>query len=516
MDLLRDILRLNRFLLALGFLLVATGCTRTLDQCGGPTLNLAQIENLRKTLFTGGPTAALVVPNPIDATGNAMETATDSRLGLFDLGFILPDLLSSTRLESSLVKVRIAAITDALSTLATPSSSGSFAFAISDVHYSETMAYHGVTSIMKYVEALGFSYDQTRPLYVLAQTTQAGESASFVNAYFQNNTLDPSQPRIMRMIGNSAFAPGQDRDMYWHESGHFANESVSHEIGIDRAGEEGAFYTDGAAIHECMADIIAESLANKGYIGKWINRNFKSDGTPLRSAIDTGSELQYSQVATQDNTGTYPERYKVAEWCTRALWQIRQQFVKEDPNAGSVFSDRLFLSAVSILPKDASLTQFHDALVTADQQLHCGLHADSIDDAFTSRGFELNPSQLSSGMTIQYQAVGEDASGNQATLAAGGTVSFTLQIANPNPGIAHNVRVILESETANFQVTTYMQGYGDLPQGKTAIVGNSGLPLSFSVSGQLDSTAAVGAGQVRYRLRVLSDNAPEVDKEGTL
>ncbi len=516
MDFQRDIRRVIRFFIFVGLIALASGCTRTLDQCGGPKLNLSQISQLRKTLFSSGPMAALVVPNPMDATGNPAVLATDTRLSQFDYGFNLPDLLNPNRLESAFLKIRISSISDAASLLAVAGSNG-FAFSVTDVHYSETMAYYAVTSIMKYVQALGFSYNQTRPVYVLAQTTEQGHDANYVNAYFENNTLDPSQPRVMRMIGKTDFSPGQDRDMYWHETGHFANESVSHEIGIDRAGEEGAFYTDGAAIHECMADIIAESLANKGYIGKWINRNFTKDGSALRSAMDTASnKMTYSQVMNQDNTGTYPERYKVAEWCTRALWQIRQQFVKEDPNAGQVFSDRLFLSAVSLLPKDASMAQFHEALVSADEQLHCGLHANSIDNAFTSRGFEISPSKLKTGLTIQAQAVGEDSSGNQTALSSGGTVAFALTVTNPNSETAHNVRVVLESQSAGFQVITYLQGYGDLPAGKSAIVGNGSLPLSFSVSGQIDSSVPTGIGQIHYRLRVLSDNAPEVDKDGTL
>jgi hypothetical protein len=498
-------------LLALGALVfIAASCARNED-CGGPQLNLAQIDLLRQTTGGVGPTAGVIAPNPLDASGIATISLSDSRVDNYQKAVQLPSLLSPTRLESDVLKIRIHAQSDDVATLAAPDSSGRFVFRASDVHYSEVLAYHSVHSISSYVQSLGFSYLKDRPLYILVRSQSANASSDTVNAYFENNYLNPSLPRLMHMVGDTNYAPGVDRQMYWHESGHWANESVSNQIGIDRAGDMGARYTEGAALHEAMADIIAESLANQSNIGDWVNLNFSgvTPGTPLRSAVDTANNtLTFQKVGTQDNTGAYPERYAVAEWITRVLWEIRAQFVKEDTSHGSVFADRLFLSAVSLLGKDTSISQFRDALVQADSQLHCGIHGKSINSAFVSRGFASSPAKISTALKLTNQAVTDSASGTR-------NITFDTTISNSNSQVARNVRLVLESLDSRFHPVVYMQGFGDIPAGSSAIVGTGGLSGDYSVSGTVDSS--VGAGtSIRYRLTVQVENGPSTVQEGVL
>lgn len=486
--------------------LLVSACTRELPECAGPQLSVSKIEALRKTLFSSGTPAKLAVPNPIDATQDDLARASDPEVTRALEGFNLQGLLNSGRLDNSLLKIRISSIDDDLSSLARPNSSGEYAFAVTDVHYSEAMAYYATQSIKSYVEALGFTYVTSRPLYVLVRAATEGGDEQ-VNAFYEHNSLDPSAPRVMKLFGNTEFAPGMDRDMYWHEMGHFANESVSREVGIDASVDHGAIYSEAAALHECMADFIAESLSGKPYIGKWINRNFEpnSPGKPLRSAVDSsGNRIVYDAVSTHDASSESPERYEVAEWCTRALWELRTQLVAEDGQLGAALADRLTLTAMSQLKKDTSFKEFHRALLSADEQLHCGLHKRSIREAFVGRGFDENPDEMKEPLSLSASPI-------KGTNTAYDEYAFRFRITNSSGVTARNVRIRVESQSAALLPTTYMQSFGDLPPGRSIVVGDSGLPLDFSVYASVDPSSTA---RLKYRLRVMVDNGPETVKDG--
>lgn len=508
----------KKHLVLLSFLFLFSGCATELPECDGPKIDLAQVKSLRKTLFTSGPRAALVVPNPIDATGNPTVSASDSSLSREIEGFFLPDTLSK-KLENSFLKVRIKDLNDDLSTLAFPNAQGDYVFPLSDVHYSETMAYYSVSSMIHYVESLGFSIVRSRPLYIMVRS-ESDDGSDIVNALYSHNYLDPSLPRTMRLYGSGQFSPGIDRDMYWHEFGHFFNESVSQETGIDYAADSGAYFTEASALHECLADYLAESVGNKGDIGKWIARNFSDipAGKALRSAVPIEDDLNtFENVSTYDGTEKNLDRYRMAEWCTRVLWDLRSQFVSEDPGGGAIFSDRLIYSAVSLLKRDTSMAQFRAALDTADQQLHCGFHAKSIDKAFESRGFPATPQKMESKLSIQGSAVGVNTSNGQSTLGnpmAGGEVAFQFRISNATGTTARNVRVLLESDDPLLIPVTYLQGYGDLPSGQSIVVGQGGLSLGYSVFGSIDSGARVK--KIPFRLRVRLENGPDSVFQGEI
>jgi len=488
-------------------LVLPVSCTRELTDCGGPPVDLQKISAIKKTLFSAGPRAALVVPNPID-TREATKVYT------------LADLSDPESLESSFIKIRLHSLQDDRSVLAHPNSAGEYSFSISDPHYSEVMGYYSVTAIMKYVEAIGFPTVKTRPLYVVVRD-QEKEGSQVVNATYAHNYLSPSLPRVLRLYGDTAFAPGIDRDMYWHEFGHLNNESVSREIGFDFATEMGAVYTEGSALHECLADAIMQSLGDKSFIGKWIARNLQgfAVGAPLRSAVDTAqSVLDFPSVAQNDGRGAKPERYEVAEWCTRVLWDIRAQFVKEDEKGGAVFYDRLFLTALSLTSKDTSFREFYGSMLKADEELYCGFHQRSIRNAFEQRGFKESPPTLSQPLTLQARAVGVQAtqSGEQtATVTPGMELAFVFVLSNPNSEVARNVRLILESRSSTLHPTLYMQGFGDLRPGQSISVGDTGFGLDYSVRGEVDRDTSRGRA-IRYRLRVLTDNGPETIRDGEI
>jgi hypothetical protein len=503
------------FMLTLATILSTTsGCSRELTECNGPELDKDELLGLRQTLFTSGPRAFLVVPNPIDATNSISIEANDSRLDKVVDGFFLPDLLSPSRLETDFLKVRINSINDDLSILAQPNAQGNFDFAIDDVHYSEVMAYHSLSAMMRYVETLGFGLVKSRPLYVMVRAKEEdGSEPQSVNAIYTHNYLNPSKPRTLHLFGNTPYAPGMDRDIYWHEFGHYLNESVSRETGIDFAGDSGAIFTEGAAIHECLADYLSESVGNKGYIGRWIARNFSNvkAGDPLRSAEGKPDDMNdFHSVSTFSVDGKNLDRYRMAEWCSRVLWDIRSQFAKEDGTTGSLFADRLMFSAVSLLKKDSSVSEFRSALVKADKSLHCGLHRRSIEKAFEVRGFSQSGS-LSAPLTLKAAPI--KLSAEEAGLQQGsGFFSFAVTISNPNGEKARNVRLILETVDGKFSPTTYLQGYGDLAAGGVIRIGTQdGLDSVYSVMG-----IAPRGASVRYRLRVRIENGPESILEGKL
>ncbi len=507
----------NLISMLIAFALLLNACGNS--GCEGPTLDVSKLSMLRTRGLQSstGPEGFLILPNPIDATNSATASVVDAKI--IDAGgiFSLLGLSAPGRLDNSFLKVRIKDLSDALSTLAAPNSSGDFKFKPDNIHYSEVMAYRSVTAIQAYVEALGFSVVKTRPLYVMVQA--AGSTSKDVNAFYDHAYLNPKSPRTIKLYGASQYAPGADQDMYWHEFGHLFNESVTGERGMDYAGDTGAIWTEGSAIHECLADYLSESVSDKPYIGKWIARNLDGykAGDPLRSAQ---GPMDFRTVATADGTGARPERYEVAEWCTRVLWDIRKNFVAEDAEAGALKSDRMIYSAVSLLKRDTSFAQFQSALQNADEELHCGGHTDAINEAFENRGFIEadtldNPLKLTAApVTVK---VSDSGTVSAASPGPGVTVVFNVQIQNANSQVARNVRLKLEPKDAKLIALTYQQGYGDLAAGKTIAVGTggAGLGVDFSVAGEIDSTARAGQ-RIPYRLRLIPENGTETVFEGEL
>lgn len=502
--------------IGLGLSLVLVSCGG--ENCDGPAMDYAKLRSLLQGKKENRPFGYLVIPNPIEASQNASARADSEETENLLRAYSLPDLTSPKRLENAFIKIRIRSIKDSLSELASPNSKGEFSFKLRDIHYSEVMAYHSVMLIQRYVEALGFSIVKSHPFYVMVRAESSDGNKRSINAIYDHNYLNPNLPRTMKLFGDTPFAPAMDQDIFLHEFGHLLNESVSHEEGIDFAGDSGATYTEAAALHECLADYLAESFSDRPHIGRWLARNldgFKA-GAPLRQAVD-GSEarLAFKDVGFFDGRASIPERYQVAEWCTRVLWSIRQILVSRDKEGGRFRSDRLMFSAVSLLQHDTSFSRFREALLETDQKLFCGQHQDGIARAFEERGFVVRPPALSSPLEFKASPLSLDKDGKSLKPTAGKSITFSLHIANHTEQTARNVRVRLESEESLLVPTTYMQAYGDMPPASELKITTKGpLNLDFSVQGELDSNAL--GRRVRYRLRLLTENAPDRVLEGEL
>ncbi len=486
--------------------------------CEGPPLELESLRNLKtQGISAPGPRSYLVLPNPIDATSNPAATVSDSKTLESGNIFNLTNLLVPNRLDNAFLKVRVRTINDALSSLAAPNNAGDFNFQPQDIRYSQTMAYRSLSTIQAYVEGLGFSVVKSRPLFVMVQAE--GSTSQDVNAFYDHAYLNPSAPRTIKLYGSSSFAPGVDQDMYWHEFGHLFNESITGERGIDFAGDNGAIWTEGSALHECLADYLSESASDKDYIGKWIARNIGGfrPGDPLRWASDrNGRPLDFAAVARADGTGAKPERYEVAEWCTRVLWDIRQSFIEDYGSDGPTISDRFVFSAASLLGRDSGIAQFRDALLSANEDLHCGGYGEVINDAFEKRGF-VKPEALAGPLAVTGTAVTVRVNGTsiQPTPPAPGvSVVFSVRIQNPFPSVARNVRMKLSSSSPLLITKIYQQGLGDLEAGRTINVGSlGGLPSTFSVLGEIDSRATPGSA-IPYTLTIMTENGPDAVVRG--
>ncbi len=503
---------------AIAFALAGCGSASS-GGCEGPALDFTSLQLLKKGAKLTGTAnpgkAFIVLPNPIEATKNGLATADSQAVQNAISGFLISNLLSPTRLESEFVKIRQSTLTDDASLLAQSDSNGNFEFKVSDPHYWETMAYFSINSEMGYLEALGFKFVRSRPLFVMvkAKSTKGNNSP---NAYYDHAYFSPNQPRTIRLFGEGEFAPGIDADMYRHETGHFFNESVSAEVGFDFAGDAGAYFTQGAAIHEAFADYAAMTIGEKPNVGKWVTRSIEgfSPGQPLRSAVDTGRYLIYQDIAYADPLGNSPERYKMAEWLTRILWALRDGFIKERGVRGAINADLLMYSSLSLLKRDSSLVDLRAAMIVADAKLYCGGHAEAIQNEFEKRGLTAAPPAVTEKISITTQPVGIGSDGKPiTTIQPGNQVAFAIQLRNTDRVTARNVRVKLESVDSKLIPAAYMQGYGDLAAGQSLNVGNGGWPLDAAVTANVDSRAARGT-QVKFRLRVLVENGPDQITEG--
>jgi hypothetical protein len=504
----------NQSLLSLlcGALAILTAsCGRLVTECGGTPLNTERLSLIENAAFQSNSKAFLITPNPLDATGNLSVQSLDSSLGSILDPFSLIGLNTSRFLENSFLKVRINSRADGYEQLATPNSQGEFRFQVSDVHYGESMAYHSLTAIQTYVEELGFQTDRTRPLYVMVKAEGTTTDPNDVNAYYDHHRFNPELPRELKLFGETPHAPRQDRDIYWHEFGHYFLESITLARGIDNSGDLGAAFSEGAAIHECLADYTAESLSGRGYIGRWIAKNFPNDfpnGAPLRTAEDKSDGFDlYNKVNQFESTGGNLDRYRLAEWCSRVLWDIRSQMVNENSDEGRFYADRAILGAASFLKKDTSLSDLKSALLVADEELNCGIHKRSIATAFSSRGYPSEIPQLSQPLTLRASLIWRN---NQP-----GQFSLSFVISNPNSDSAKNVRLVLEPLDARITTVIPQQGYGDLGASKSITVGQNGaLPIEYSVQGWVNTDQNYRGA--RFIIRVQIENGPETVLQGAL
>ena len=310
-----------------------------------------------------------------------------------------------------------------------------------------------------------------------------------------------------------------DRDMYWHEFGHLFNESASRESKFDFAGDNGAVFTEGSALHECLADYLNYTMSGVPTIGRWLARNlpeFKA-GEPLRTALDKNDgKSVFKSVITNDKAGN-PERYTVAEWCTRVLWDIHEKFVESDPEQGSFLADRLVYSAVSLLKKDSSIQNFYQNLLSADDNLYCGENSGNIEKAFESRGYNADPDGLGSpiALTADPVAMSSNTSTPASNFDATASVGFAVTIKNTSSVTARNVRLRLESSDPALHIVVYQQGYGDLPAGKSLSIGEGALGYDSSLSAEIDSNAPHGR-PISYRVVVEADNGGRNLVEGSI
>ncbi len=518
----RVALHIRIFCLLFGVLLLAS-CGSESASCEGPTLDFTALTAYKKgTRLSGASSNAkgfVVLPNPMEATRNNLATATSSATQAALAGFQLSNLLSPSRLESEFVKIRQQSITETISNFAKPDANGNYKFDLTDKRYWETMAYTSIEAEIAYFEGLGFKFVRSRPLFVMVNAKSSEGESSSPNAFYNHGYFSPDQPRTIQLFGEGDFAPGMDADMYRHEMGHFLNESVSAEVGFDFAGDSGAYFTQGAAMHEAFADLAAMSIGDKPNVGKWVARGIQgfAPGQPLRSAIDSGSRFMvYQDVSFANAKGSSPERYQMAEWITRVLWGIRAKIIAErGADKGPINSDLLMYSGLSLLKRDASVTDLRNAIVKADQKLYCGGHGEMIKAEFEKRGFTTDPPPVTEPITITAQPAGLKNGQAAAAISPGGEVSFTVSLTNSDRVVARNVRVRLESADRYLIATTYQQGYGDLAAGQSISVGNNGWPLASAVVGRIDSRAPRGS-QIRFKLRVLIDNGPSQVFDGSI
>ncbi len=495
--------------IALSFVgLVYLRCSTELTECAGPMLDVPTLRSMRQNFFAlgGSQKASLVYPNPILATGNIAIEATSSELTRAVRLFSIGNLIASDRLESDFVKIRATAIDSPPS--AKPDPQGIYQYSITDPRYSEVLQYYSVAGLLNYVERLGFKINKSKPLYVLVSVAETGGSP---NAFYEHNSFTGKAYREIRFVGTGSYRPSVDATIGLHEVTHNIIENASYERGIDSDGERLAMATHGSFIHEGVADVLADSIIDQPAVGSWLARNFNDIalGDPLRSAVDRpGKTLDYQTVMENDGSGKRPERYEVAEWLSRVLWDIRQAFLGEDSESGAIFFERLMLTGLGHLYENTSLREFRDALIKTDEQMHCGLHRRSISRAFSGRGFQPNPPDLKEPLALQARPVGLTNQNGQfqiVNLAPGIEGSFEITLTNPNSVVADDVRIRLESSGPFLHIQTPGQGLGNLAAGKTITIGSRGLSFLYSVGFLVDSGAPRGS-VIPYTLRVSTGN----------
>lgn len=462
----------------------------------------AASENTATTATTG----VAVYPDPFLATGTTSFTTDSLRIAGKLIGFSLIGLPDPARLENSVIKVFRRTTSDAPFT---PTAANNTFYAdVEAPAYSGVVVYHSLMSLYSYVHALGFSVCDNRLLHTFVR---AGSASDPANAFYDNKPFSQTSPRTIHYYGRDRFHPAASMQTTLHEGMHDVIECITARRGIDDRTDRGAPPGEPSGIHEFGADGIAMALTERDSIFEWLNLSDPSlaAGTPARDGLDRKNRLLFTDTLSSDKITRFDFRYLVSETILRSWWTVRSAMASAGEE-GAVRADALLLTAISMLPKNASITNLYDSLQKADKELFCGENSSDIRAAFQDRGFFGSGSQLQRPLDVVGRVatfVLRNGSYVGSPAQPGGYAAIGARLRNNSDQTARNVRLTLVPKDQRLTPFIYETYVGDMKPGATVETGGN-LSWDYAPWARIETTARPG-NSLPYVLQVNYENGPK-------
>jgi hypothetical protein len=226
--------------------------------------------------------------------------------------------------------------------------------------FKEAMVYFHIDRAQRYLQSLGFSDINDRPIGVdVSGTTED-------NSFYSPITKSLS-------FGTGGVDDAEDAEIILHEYGHSIQDAQNPGFG-----PEG----EARAMGEGFGDYFAASFFEerkpsrfRHLVGSWDAVAYSDQDPPFLRRLDS------TKLYPRDKVN---EEHADGEIWSACLWQIRDQVGRER-------MDRLVISHHYLIGRDATFKDAAEALIRADKRLYQGAHAKQIASVFVKRGILPSP-----------------------------------------------------------------------------------------------------------------------------
>ncbi|MCX9012231.1 MAG: DUF2341 domain-containing protein [Candidatus Methanoperedens sp.] len=241
-----------------------------------------------------------------------------------------------------------------------------FNYTRSDDRFEEVNIYYHIDKFQRYIQSLGFTNVNNRPIPV--------------HAHYQSsdNSFYWSADRGLH-FGDGGVDDAEDADIILHEYGHAIQDDQV--PGFGAAAETGA-------MGEGFGDYIAASFfsaVNNGFqracVGDWDATSYSASNPPCTRRVDGQKHYPEDIVNEVHDDG---------EIWSASLWDIWLLL-------GATVTDKIAIEGNFYLSPNSNFNDGANAIVLADRNLYGGAHVSSIETVFKNRGIFPNNSDFLSG-----------------------------------------------------------------------------------------------------------------------
>ncbi len=318
------------------------------------------------------------LPNPIVSSGGQDLRDQDDQDNAVAIGFYDDvALLALTENQPVLINGAFSQSQD----LSAPhgelaNSSDNFLFTRSNPWFEEINIYHHIHRAQSYLQAIGITELQNRPIPFDAHGLDGADASQF-SVW--------SDPAGSLEFGDGGVDDAEDADVIYHEYFHALHFAIAGDLLFD------ASFNLQLPVHQRTneAGAIAEGCAD--YFTHSLTRELKAaNDTDIYALMQWNAAGQHPEdgppfyVRRCDVEGIYPTaitgaRHQDGQLISSTLVDIRQQIGQQD-------TDELLMLALSILAPRPLFRDLAIAIMEADDFIFDGTHFDQISNAFSARG----------------------------------------------------------------------------------------------------------------------------------
>jgi hypothetical protein len=240
----------------------------------------------------------------------------------------------------------------------------------SDSRFEALMVYFHINRSQAYIQSLGFSDSNASPNGI-----DDGAQTAVADAFKPDNSFYSPATGVIK-YGSGGVDDAEDADVILHEYGHALQDSESPAFGHSSGFQPGAL-AEGSSDYwaAAMSSLVRHSSNEDDVcIFDWDATTYgrlfprvppERSGRRCGRRADVGRKLQ---KAERNACGT--DVHCVGQVWSTALWNLRKDFVRQDPAAGGARMDQLYLAAQFLYTASERFQGAAKALLCADEDLH--------------------------------------------------------------------------------------------------------------------------------------------------